>query len=143
MGPLTHTKVAPNLLSLLIVFLHAVLLDHSHCKMSGAGETVPGEGGLPKVIVHHDSGATAEVYLYGGQLMSYKTPNGQEVLFRSSKAVYDGKKAMRGGIPICFPQFAAQGKSRTQQDMCGPSSATGPTCLLLACAYPRNASTNP
>lgn len=30
-------------------------------------------------------------------------------LFTSESALFDGKKAIRGGIPICFPQFAKLG----------------------------------
>jgi len=33
------------------------------------------------------------------------TVGGRDVLFLSSKAVLDGSKAIRGGIPLCFPWF--------------------------------------
>lgn len=33
----------------------------------------------------------------------------QELLFLSSKAVFQPPKAIRGGVPICLPQFAKRG----------------------------------
>lgn len=68
-----------------------------------------GTGGLPRVVVSHSSGATLEVYLWGATITSFKTSAGQELLFMSSKAIFDGVKAIRGGIPIVFPQFGTQG----------------------------------
>ena len=47
---------------------------------------------------------TATIYHYGATVTSWVV-EGQENLFISSKAVLDGSKAIRGGIPVCFPQF--------------------------------------
>lgn len=41
---------------------------------------------------------------FGGHVVSWRV-GGEEVLFLSSKAVLDGSKAIRGGIPIVFPNF--------------------------------------
>lgn len=71
--------------------------------------TIPGNGGLPKVVATHSSGSLVELYLFGATLTSFKAPSGQELLFTSSKAVFDGKKAIRGGVPLVFPQFGANG----------------------------------
>lgn len=54
-------------------------------------------------------GASAVVSRLGGQVLSWLTPDGRERLFLSEKAVFDGSVAIRGGIPVCFPQFAALG----------------------------------
>ncbi len=62
----------------------------------------------PITIRHAASGATATLTLFGAQLLSY-TYRGQEALFLSSRAVLDGSAPIRGGVPIAFPQFAAQG----------------------------------
>lgn len=51
------------------------------------------------------SGASAEIYLYGATVTSWKTAGGHERLFLSSKAALDGSAAIRGGIPIVFPVF--------------------------------------
>lgn len=58
-----------------------------------------------KVLLKHSSGSSAEIYLHGATVTSWKTSDGTEQLFLSSKALLDGSKAIRGGIPIVFPQF--------------------------------------
>lgn len=65
--------------------------------------------GFPKVIITEPSGSSAEVFLHGGQIVSWKNQRRQELLFMSSKAVIKPPKAIRGGIPICFPQFGNLG----------------------------------
>jgi len=75
---------------------------------------------LPKVVLTTSSGASAEVYLNGGHLTSFKRGNGEEVIFMSTKAVFSQGKAIRGGVPICFPQFGPgelvqHGFARTSQ----------------------------
>ncbi|KAJ4960105.1 hypothetical protein NE237_020015 [Protea cynaroides] len=65
------------------------------------------EGESPTVIkLTEPSGWTAEVLRYGGQVVSWKNDHGEELLFMSSKAIWKPPKAIRGGIPVCFPQFA-------------------------------------
>lgn len=54
-------------------------------------------------------GNSAEVYLYGGHITSWKNDLGEELLFMSSKVIFKPPKAIRGGIPICFPQFGNHG----------------------------------
>ncbi|KAE9462423.1 hypothetical protein C3L33_05670, partial [Rhododendron williamsianum] len=49
------------------------------------------------------------VYLYGGHVTSWKNEHGEELLFVSSKAIFKPPKPIRGGIPICFPQFSNHG----------------------------------
>ena len=74
----------------------------------GAKSTVAeatGNNGQPKVILEHGSGALAEIYAHGATVTRYRSPGGREVLWTSSIAVFDGKKAIRGGIPVVFPFF--------------------------------------
>jgi glucose-6-phosphate 1-epimerase len=49
------------------------------------------------------SGESVSVHLYGATVTSWKLANGEEQLFVSSKAVLNGSKAIRGGIPVVFP----------------------------------------
>lgn len=63
--------------------------------------------GLQKVILREVRGFSAEVYLYGGQVTSWKNENGEELLFVSSKAIFQPPKVTNGGIQICFPQFGS------------------------------------
>ncbi|KAK1578701.1 hypothetical protein Q3G72_032496 [Acer saccharum] len=72
-------------------------------------ELCKGLNGIDKVILREVRGCSAQVYLYGGQVISWKNEYGEELLFVSSKAVFKPPKAIRGGIPICFPQFGSQG----------------------------------
>jgi len=64
--------------------------------------------GQPCVRLHHASGDSALVALHGGQVLSW-TAGGIERLYLSPKAVMDGKTAIRGGVPVCFPQFNQRG----------------------------------
>ncbi|KAK4756599.1 hypothetical protein SAY87_006726 [Trapa incisa] len=72
-------------------------------------ERCKGVNGLEKVVLREVRGCSAEVYLYGGQVMSWKNEHEEELLFVSSKATFKPPKAIRGGIPICFPQFSNLG----------------------------------
>jgi glucose-6-phosphate 1-epimerase len=53
------------------------------------------------------TGETLEVHLYGATVTSWKNTDGSENLWLSDKAVLDGSKAIRGGIPVVFPVSAA------------------------------------
>ncbi|KAF9913391.1 hypothetical protein BX616_010087, partial [Lobosporangium transversale] len=57
-----------------------------------------------KATLSHPSGASAEVYLFGATLTSWKVSN-KERIFLSAEAVLDESKAIRGGIPLVFPVF--------------------------------------
>jgi glucose-6-phosphate 1-epimerase len=61
--------------------------------------------GLPCVELALPRGDRAIVTLHGAQLLSWTTADGQERLYLSPKAVFDGRGAIRGGVPLCFPQF--------------------------------------
>lgn len=56
------------------------------------------------VNLENSGGDSAEVHLYGATVTSWKC-NGQEMLFVSQQAVLNGTKAIRGGIPLIFPNF--------------------------------------
>ncbi|KAE8697080.1 putative glucose-6-phosphate 1-epimerase [Hibiscus syriacus] len=72
-------------------------------------ELAKGVNGLEKIILRESRGSSAEVYLYGGHVTSWKNEQGEELLFVSSKAWFNPPKPIRGGIPICFPQFSNLG----------------------------------
>ncbi|WOL19745.1 glucose-6-phosphate 1-epimerase [Canna indica] len=72
-------------------------------------EICKGVNGLDKVVLREVRGSSAEVYFYGGHVTSWKNDHGEELLFLSSKAIFKPPKAIRGGIPICFPQFGNHG----------------------------------
>ncbi len=65
--------------------------------------------GLEALRLTGPRGASAIVSRLGGQVLSWVTADGREHLFLSEKAVFDGSLPIRGGVPVCFPQFAGQG----------------------------------
>ncbi|KAF5479682.1 hypothetical protein F2P56_000482 [Juglans regia] len=65
--------------------------------------------GLPRIRLTEPNGSSAEVLLYGGQVVSWKNERREELLFMGSKAIWKPPKAIRGGIPVCFPQFGNLG----------------------------------
>jgi len=67
---------------------------------SGPQATVHADG--HKVTATLPTGESIEVILYGATVTSWKK-NGQEQFWVSEAAKYDGKKAIRGGIPVVFP----------------------------------------
>lgn len=56
--------------------------------------------------------SSVEVHYHGAHITSWKNSLGREMIYTSPSAVYDGAKAIRGGIPICFPQFGKKGPLR-------------------------------
>ncbi|KAK1290305.1 hypothetical protein QJS10_CPB18g00165 [Acorus calamus] len=94
-----------------------------------SGEKIPvqlckGVNGLDKVVLREPKGFSAEffyisawedeVYLYGGQVTSWKNNFGEEMLFVSNKAIFKPPKAVHGGISICFPRFGSHGSLERQ-----------------------------
>src|SRR5687768_2882451 len=54
-------------------------------------------------------GSEALVYLHGGHVASFGSAEHGELLWTSAHALYAPGKAIRGGVPICFPWFGAHG----------------------------------
>jgi glucose-6-phosphate 1-epimerase len=49
------------------------------------------------------------VALHGAHVLSWMTADGVERLYLSPDARFDGQSAIRGGVPICWPQFNMRG----------------------------------
>ena len=64
---------------------------------------------LPVVTLQARSGERAVVALFGAQVLSWTLAEGKELLYLSPKAVLDRSAAIRGGIPVCWPQFNRRG----------------------------------
>jgi glucose-6-phosphate 1-epimerase len=72
--------------------------------------TRTGVGGLPLVALRAADGAAAEIYLHGAHVTSWRpAPDEEERLFLSTRSEFRRGAAIRGGIPVIFPQFAAEG----------------------------------
>lgn len=65
--------------------------------------------GFPAVHLRSPAGAEAIILLYGGHLVSWKPAGGEERLFMSGKCVFKQGTPVRGGVPVCFPQFGQNG----------------------------------
>ena len=65
--------------------------------------------GQPAVRLTLPEGDTCTVALHGAQVISWTTADGVERFFMSPGALFDGKSAIRGGVPLCWPQFNARG----------------------------------
>lgn len=65
---------------------------------------VPKEERQEQVVLARQLESSANVQLHGATVTSL-TLNGCDRLFVSEKAVFNNKKAIRGGIPVIFPQF--------------------------------------
>ncbi|CAI0408572.1 unnamed protein product [Linum tenue] len=76
---------------------------------NGVVEVSRDKNGIDEILLRNPRGASTRVSLYGGQVLSWRTDQGEELLFTSSKAIFKPPNPVRGGIPICFPQFGNRG----------------------------------
>jgi glucose-6-phosphate 1-epimerase len=65
--------------------------------------------GRPCVRLRHPRGATADVSLHGAHVLSWKPTPARERLYLSPNASHAAGSAIRGGIPVVFPQFGGRG----------------------------------
>lgn len=70
----------------------------------GIAEVITGNNALPKVRISSRA-ATGEIYLHGAHVTSWSPEGAEEALFLSSASKWEDGKAIRGGVPICFPWF--------------------------------------
>ncbi len=63
-------------------------------------------GGLVRGVVQAPA-CDAEFYLHGAQVTRWRPTGHDDVLWLSQTAVYEDSRAIRGGVPICFPWFGA------------------------------------
>ncbi|WP_292979943.1 D-hexose-6-phosphate mutarotase [Nitrosomonas sp.] len=100
------------------VFLNEKMMNIEQLnKNYGIGEQVifsAGDGGLPFVHVKSDK-ASALISIYAGQVLAYRSKGAQDdLLFLSQQAYYQTGKAIKGGVPVCWPWFGPdpEGKGR-------------------------------
>lgn len=62
--------------------------------------------GYPIYEIEH-AACSARVALHGAQVVSWKPKDQDEVLYLSPAAIFREGKAIRGGVPICWPWFNA------------------------------------
>lgn len=79
-------------------------------------EIVLGQGGLPMIKIDNGS-ARALISVYGAQVLSFQPKDHDEdLLFLSEQSDYADGKAIRGGIPLCWPWFGPDPKGLQRPD---------------------------
>ena len=73
-------------------------------RIPGVAQIVAGSGGWPKVQITAPA-ASGEIYLHGAHVTSWQPSGAEEVLFLSPNSIWQEGKAIRGGVPICYPWF--------------------------------------
>jgi glucose-6-phosphate 1-epimerase len=78
---------------------------NSQYGIAGKLQFIEGKGGLP--IIEIDNGqAKAAISVYAGQVLKFQPAgSSDDVMFLSETAYYQSGKAIKGGIPICWPWF--------------------------------------
>lgn len=72
----------------------------------------PGEGSLPRLRVEN-AHARGEVYLHGAHVTAWEPKGQSPVLWTSRESAWAADKPIRGGVPICFPWFAAHATEKS------------------------------
>jgi len=83
-------------------------MDSAHTNGGPQADSIireTGNGGLERITLRHDSGSALEVYSYGAHITSFRSPVHGEILYLSPTAEFRLGKAIRGGVPLIFPQF--------------------------------------
>ena len=64
--------------------------------------------GQPSIVLTLPNGDSLRVLLHGAHVVSW-VDGGRERLYLSPASAFDGHSAIRGGVPVCFPQFNMRG----------------------------------
>lgn len=75
------------------------------------------------------SACTAELFLQGAHLTKWQPQGSDDVLFLSTKSLFQPGKAIRGGIPVIFPWFGARTKNDFSDRTDGPAHGFARTSL--------------
>lgn len=63
----------------------------------------------PEIVLSAPGNGRATIKLQGAHVTSWQAANGNEMLFISEMAKFQPGTAIRGGVPIVFPQFSNRG----------------------------------
>lgn len=64
----------------------------------------------PPIVTLNSLHSQCQISLYGAQVLSFIPKGSPDVLWLSSIACYQEDRAIRGGIPLCFPWFSSVAK---------------------------------
>lgn len=75
--------------------------------IAGQLRFIEGNGGFPFIEINSTK-ASALISIYAGQVLSFRPAGAaDDLMFLSEKAYYQTGKAIKGGVPICWPWFGA------------------------------------
>jgi glucose-6-phosphate 1-epimerase len=77
--------------------------------LPGAITVSLGRNDLAALTLSTAAGAQATVYLQGAHVTSWRAADGEERLFLSSASAFEPCSPIRGGVPVCWPQFSSRG----------------------------------
>jgi glucose-6-phosphate 1-epimerase len=63
-----------------------------------------GRGGLDRLSID-TAACTGEIYLHGAHLTAWQPRGAAPVIWMSGSSLFEPRRPIRGGIPICFPWF--------------------------------------
>jgi len=63
------------------------------------------------------SGDTVEIYRHGATVSSWNSSRGEQHIFLSTASALDGSAALRGGIPVVFPNFGTPPTNHSTSQM--------------------------
>ncbi|NDC37341.1 MAG: D-hexose-6-phosphate mutarotase [Proteobacteria bacterium] len=96
-----------------------------------------GPQGLPVVELSHQNGDVVILALHGAHVLSWRHA-GVERLYMSPRATFEPGKAIRGGVPIIFPQFGPGplpthgfGRNRSWQLLASAAGTDGSVSVRL------------
>ncbi|UHD18389.1 D-hexose-6-phosphate mutarotase [Thiocapsa bogorovii] len=89
--------------------IQALSAEHG---IDGVLRFAEGRGGLTMIEIANAQ-ATALISPYGGQVLAYRPSDAaDDLLFVSERAYFAEGKAIKGGIPICWPWFGADPEAK-------------------------------
>ncbi len=84
--------------------------------IAGALSICDGKGGFPIICIDNEH-ARADISPYAGQVLSYRPEREeQDLLFVSAHAHFQPGKAIKGGIPVCWPWFGPDPQAKGRPD---------------------------
>ena len=110
-------------------------------EIPGRIDLVETSAGLTKAVVTTPV-SKAEVYTHGAHVAAFQKNGEPPLLFMSAESLFAPDKAIRGGIPICFPWFGgrdgdvAHGFARTTAWQLVKTAAVSDGTIILLFALP-------
>lgn len=78
--------------------------DFRRFEIPGLATFAEGPGNLPRLCIR-TARAEAGLHLHGAHVTHFQPLGAEPVIFMSGRSHFEAGKAIRGGVPICFPWF--------------------------------------